>query len=195
MDRITIRNLRARCIVGIFPEERTQKQDVILNIVLHADLAKPCKTDDIDDTIDYKKVKKEVLSAVEASSYNLVERLAEHVAEITLNNPNVQRAEVSIDKPAPGEVLLKTEDSRRRSSVRLPERAFVRRVPDLTHVCCQKRPRESRYDLASRGCWDSQHHFPDEAPNQLWTMAIAGGVSSLAAARGTMKTSPPSVTS
>jgi len=98
-DKIYIRDLRVRCIVGIYPEERKEKQDVIINITLYADLRAACRSDRIEDTIDYKGVKKRILAMVEASSYLLIERLAERVAEIALEEPRVQRVAVTVDKP------------------------------------------------------------------------------------------------
>jgi FolB domain-containing protein len=99
MDRIYIRDLRLRCIVGIYDEERRDKQDVNINITLYADLRKACRSDRIEDTVDYKVVKKRVLSMVEQSSFYLVERLAERVAELALEAPAVQRVDVTVDKP------------------------------------------------------------------------------------------------
>ncbi len=66
-DRIHIRRLHARCIIGIVPEERTEKQDVYLDITMHADLRTAGASDAIEDTIDYKSVKKRILAMVEAS--------------------------------------------------------------------------------------------------------------------------------
>lgn len=99
LDKIHIRDLRTNCIVGIYPEERENKQEVCINITLHADLAKPCASDNIDDTINYKDLKKRVLAHVEPSGYFLIERMAEEVASICLEDPRVQRCNVSIDKP------------------------------------------------------------------------------------------------
>lgn len=99
LDRIHIRDLMIRCIVGIYPEERSKKQDVTINITLHADLSAACVSDAIEDTIDYKAIKQKVLDSVENSSYFLIERLAEHIAEIALDCPLVQKVSVCIDKP------------------------------------------------------------------------------------------------
>jgi FolB domain-containing protein len=99
LDRIHIRDLVARCIVGTKPEERTHKQDVIINITLHADLQAACISDRIEDTVDYMLVKKKVLESVEQSSFYLIERLAEHIARLCLEEPRVERATVSVDKP------------------------------------------------------------------------------------------------
>lgn len=99
MDKIHIRDLLVRCIVGIYPDERREKQDVIVNIVLHADLRKAGESDDIDDTVNYKTIKKEVLAMVQQSEYFLLEKLAEQIAGIALKDSKVQRVDVSIDKP------------------------------------------------------------------------------------------------
>ena len=99
LDQIHIRDLRLRCIVGINPEERDKKQDVEINITLHADLRAAGRTDAIDDTVDYKSIKLKVVEEVEASSFFLVERLAEHVAGICLGDPKVRRVRVLIEKP------------------------------------------------------------------------------------------------
>lgn len=99
LDKIYIRDLVCRCIVGINPDERTKRQEVIINILLEADLKKPCKTDAIEDTVDYKAIKLDVLQMVETSSYFLLERLADNIADICLENAMVKRATVTIDKP------------------------------------------------------------------------------------------------
>lgn len=99
LDQIHIRDLLARCIVGIYPHEREQKQDVIVNITLHAELRGACESDRIEDTVDYKGVKKAVHAMVEESSFQLIERLAEEVARVCLRAPRVQCVTVSVDKP------------------------------------------------------------------------------------------------
>lgn len=98
-DKIHIRELRARCIVGIFPEEREKAQEVELNIALYADLRQPCRSDNIEDTVDYKCVKTRILELVENSSFFLVERLAQAVADICLDTPHVEAVTVILDKP------------------------------------------------------------------------------------------------
>ena len=98
-DRIHIRDLMCRCIVGIYPDERREKQDVIINITLWADYRAACRSDDIADTVDYKAIKKQVIRMVEDSSFQLIERLAEEIAGICLANPRVEKVAVSVDKP------------------------------------------------------------------------------------------------
>lgn len=98
LDKIHIRDLLVRCIIGVYDSERENKQDVLINITLYADLRRACQTDNIEDTIDYKVIKKKIVSFVESSAFNLVERLAEKVAEICLENHNVRKVKVMIDK-------------------------------------------------------------------------------------------------
>lgn len=99
LDRIHIRDLHLRCIIGIFDEERRDRQDVIINLTLYADLAGAGRTDRIEDTIDYKAAKKRVIALVEQSSCLLVERLAQQIADLCLEDPRVQRVAVTVDKP------------------------------------------------------------------------------------------------
>ncbi len=98
-DRIEIHDLLVRCIVGINPEERVKKQDVIINLTLFSDLRQAGQSDDIDHAVNYKTLTKRVLDHVEESSYYLVERMAHKVAEIAVLEFGVQRAIVSVEKP------------------------------------------------------------------------------------------------
>jgi len=99
-DRIYIRDLASRCIIGIYDEERREKQDIIINITLYADLRRACESDDVKDTVDYKVLKKKVIALVEQSSCRLIEHLAEQIAQICLADARVMRATVCVDKPA-----------------------------------------------------------------------------------------------
>ncbi|MBM4153082.1 MAG: dihydroneopterin aldolase [Kiritimatiellaceae bacterium] len=99
MDRIHIRDFTLRCIIGIYPEERIHKQDVIINITLDTDLRAAGQSDDLADTVDYKSLKLELLSFVENSQFQLIEALADGIAAICLKSPKVQSVTVSLDKP------------------------------------------------------------------------------------------------
>jgi len=85
--------------VGIYPEERSHKQDVIVNVILRADLSVACRTDRIEDTVNYKDIKKRIMAMVESSSFFLIERLAEEIASICLEPRSVVLAQVTVDKP------------------------------------------------------------------------------------------------
>ena len=68
-------------------------------IVLDIDLRRAGRTDAIEDTVDYKAIKQNVVAMVEASSCYLVEHLAQRVADVCLEHPRVQRTDVTVDKP------------------------------------------------------------------------------------------------
>lgn len=99
LDRITIRDLEFRCIIGINDDERREKQDVVVNLTLGADLRAACRSDDIADTIDYKDLKKRILALAETSRFFLVEALAQAIADLCLANARVQEATVRVEKP------------------------------------------------------------------------------------------------
>jgi len=99
LDQILIRDLRFRCIVGIDPEERRDKQDITAQITLDVDLRKACRTDAIEDTVDYRALKKDILQMAEDSQFYLVEALAESIATICLTHDRVARVEVIVEKP------------------------------------------------------------------------------------------------
>jgi dihydroneopterin aldolase/D-erythro-7,8-dihydroneopterin triphosphate epimerase len=98
-DRIYIRDLQLRCIVGIYEEERHAKQDIVVNIALDTDLRAPGHSDALEDTVDYKRLKKKVLAMAESSSFFLIERLAEEIARLCLEPEKVTRVTVTVDKP------------------------------------------------------------------------------------------------
>lgn len=98
-DRIEIRDLLLRAIIGINADERVNRQDVLLNIELDADLRPAARSDDIADAVNYRTIAKDVIEFVERSQFQLVETLAEAVASLCLRDPRVTRARVSIQKP------------------------------------------------------------------------------------------------
>ena len=100
MDKILIKDLRLRCIIGINEFERREKQDVTINVVIWSNLTEAAKTDDIRKTVDYKEVTKGLIKLVEGSEFRLVETLAEKVAESCLEYSRVRKISVMVEKPS-----------------------------------------------------------------------------------------------
>ena len=100
MDKIIIRDLLVRCIIGVTPEERREKQDVLISIALSADLAPAGKSDRVEDAINYRPLKKRILALAEQSQYHLVEALAERVAAECLEDRRIREVQVSVEKPS-----------------------------------------------------------------------------------------------
>jgi dihydroneopterin aldolase/D-erythro-7,8-dihydroneopterin triphosphate epimerase len=94
-----IRGLRARCIIGTRPAERRRRQTVLLNITLECDLSRAGRTDNLDDTVNYKDIHDRVLALCRTSRFLLIERLAAVVAGICLSDRRVKSATVTVDKP------------------------------------------------------------------------------------------------
>lgn len=99
MDSIRICDLLVRCILGINDDERREKQDVVINLTIYTDLHKAGKSDHIEDTVDYRALKKRVLTMVESSRYLLLEALADAVAELCLEQHGVRQVDVCVEKP------------------------------------------------------------------------------------------------
>lgn len=99
LDQIFITDLRFRCIVGVNEDERREKQDVVTQVTLDVDLRAAGQTDAIEDTVDYKAVKKAILAMAEKSQFQLVEALAENMAAICLEHRGVHRAAIVVEKP------------------------------------------------------------------------------------------------
>ena len=98
-DRILIRNLLLRGIIGINPEERTNQQDILINMVLFTDIRAAAASDAIEDSTNYKAVTKRIIKHVEASQDFLVEKLVSDIARIVLTEFPVERVQVRVEKP------------------------------------------------------------------------------------------------
>lgn len=82
MDIIFIRELRVDAVIGIYDWERAIKQTLSFDLEMATDIAKAAASDHIDDTLNYKAVAKRVITFVEGSDFQLVETLAERVADL-----------------------------------------------------------------------------------------------------------------
>jgi dihydroneopterin aldolase len=98
MDIVYLNDLRIDTVVGIYDWERRTRQTVILDIEMGTDIRKAAETDDISHTIDYKAVAKRLFSFVGESEFELVEKLAEGVASILLEEFKVPWCRVRLNK-------------------------------------------------------------------------------------------------
>ena len=98
-DRVLIKDLLLRTIIGINEEERRNRQDVLINITLCADTRTAGVSDAIEDAVNYRTITKQVIKRVEESSFNLVEKMAAEIAAICLRDPHVKAADVRVEKP------------------------------------------------------------------------------------------------
>jgi dihydroneopterin aldolase len=98
-DRIFLHGLTTECIIGFIDWERRVRQTVVLDIELPVDCRHASLTDEVADTLDYKKVAKQVLAFIAASEFKLVETLAHRVALLILEEFGVEWVRVALNKP------------------------------------------------------------------------------------------------
>ena len=98
-DRILIENLLVRGVVGVHDWERKERQDVLINIALEADLGRAIERDDLEGSIDYRALAKQIIHHVETAERYTVEALAGDLARICLDRPGAERVRVRVEKP------------------------------------------------------------------------------------------------
>jgi dihydroneopterin aldolase len=98
-DRIFLRGLTAECIIGFIEWERRVKQTVVIDLELPVDCRRASLSDDVADTVDYKRVAKRVLAYIEGSEFKLVETLAHRLALLLLEEFGLEWVRISLNKP------------------------------------------------------------------------------------------------
>jgi len=99
MDKILIKDLLIRGVIGISEREREQPQDILVNIEISADISTACKSDNVEDSVNYRTIAKKVLAHTETIKRYTVEALAEDIAKLCLEDKKVQSVLVRVEKP------------------------------------------------------------------------------------------------
>jgi dihydroneopterin aldolase len=98
-DSIFLRELKVETIIGVWDWERKIRQTVSIDLEMGADIRRAAKTDSIDDTLNYKAVSKRVQQFVADSEFQLVETMAEKIAEVVLSEFELPWIQVRVSKP------------------------------------------------------------------------------------------------
>jgi len=96
---IKIKNLRLKAIIGVYESERIDRQDIIVNVDMEFDCDKAIESDHISETIDYDIITKRIMQLVESSRYFLLEKLATNILKLIIEENNITKARVEVDKP------------------------------------------------------------------------------------------------
>lgn len=96
---ITIQEIKAKTIVGIWAFEKKKKQPIIINCYINCDVSGAIESDNIKDVLDYYKLSKEIIKKVESTNFDLLEKLTDYVLKIILSKPKVISAKVQVFKP------------------------------------------------------------------------------------------------
>jgi dihydroneopterin aldolase len=99
MDTITVNELRVDTVVGIWDWERQITQKVSIDLELAADVRRAAEADSIDATLDYRAVAKRVSGFVADSRYQLIEAMAEGIADVITSEFSVPWVKVVVRKP------------------------------------------------------------------------------------------------
>ena len=99
VDKIIIKDLLLRGIIGINEDERVNKQDILINVVMYAETQTAAATDSIEDAVNYRTITKHIIRHVESSADFLVEKLVNDLARIILTEYGVEKAMVRVEKP------------------------------------------------------------------------------------------------
>jgi dihydroneopterin aldolase len=99
-DRITLTGLRAHGHHGVFEHERAEGQVFVIDVTVHLPLRRAAGSDELADTVHYGELAERVVAAVERDPVDLIETVAERVAEVALSFPAVETVEVTVHKPS-----------------------------------------------------------------------------------------------
>lgn len=98
-DRISLRGLRVRGYHGVFAHERRDGQEFVIDVVLSVDTSTAGRSDDLSDTIHYGVLAEELAADVARDPLDLIEALAQRLADRCLTDPRVEEVEVTVHKP------------------------------------------------------------------------------------------------
>nr|WP_079127330.1 dihydroneopterin aldolase [Streptomyces sp. TP-A0874] len=99
VDRVALRGLRARGHHGVLPQEREEGQTFVVDLVLSLDTRPAAADDDLTKTVHYGVVAEEVEAVVRGEPVDLIETLAQRIADRCLEHEAVQEVEVVVHKP------------------------------------------------------------------------------------------------
>ena len=151
MDKIHLKKLEVECIIGIFKRERVKKQRVSIDLELPTDARRASARDDIDRTVNYKRVAKSVLALASRSKFLLIESLAEGVADMLLKGFGLPWVKVTVWKP--GAVRFSknvgVEVMRRRESAGTAYVSFGSNVRQKKSAQMARRALEKAFDVSA----------------------------------------------
>ena len=98
-DTIEIRGLRVHGRHGVYAQEQEQGQTFVIDVTLETDHRGAARSDDLADTVHYGELAEQLAAAVRTTRYDLIEALADHLAQLALQHAAVRRVRVRVAKP------------------------------------------------------------------------------------------------
>jgi D-erythro-7,8-dihydroneopterin triphosphate epimerase len=97
--KVDFSDLKLRTYIGFNEEERTKKQDILINVGFEYDANMAIATDDVAFAVNYKKLTKQVIEHVESNRFLLLENLCASIIDIFMTDPSIEKCRVKVDKP------------------------------------------------------------------------------------------------
>lgn len=98
-DRLAVLGIEAVGHHGVFDFEKRDGQVFKVDLALGLDTRPAARSDDLQDTVDYGSLVAAVRTAIEHDPVDLIETLAERIADVCLTDNRVEWAEVTVHKP------------------------------------------------------------------------------------------------
>jgi 7,8-dihydroneopterin aldolase/epimerase/oxygenase len=99
MDELTVTGIECYAHHGVFEHERREGQRFVIDLTLGLDTRSAAASDDLQETVDYGSLVGQVKATVESDPVDLIETLAERVADVCLIDRRVEWARVTVHKP------------------------------------------------------------------------------------------------
>jgi dihydroneopterin aldolase len=98
-DRITLTGVRAVGFHGVYPDEKRNGQEFVVDAVLNLSLRRAAETDDVVDTVHYGELAERLVAVVEGEPVDLIETLAQRLADEVLTDRRVETVTITVHKP------------------------------------------------------------------------------------------------
>ena len=99
LDEVAVRGIRSRGHHGVLAEEKRDGQEFVVDVVLGMDTSAAAASDDLGATVDYSAVAQDVVDGVSTGALDLIETLAQRIADVCLARELVQVVRVVVHKP------------------------------------------------------------------------------------------------
>ncbi|MFA5468594.1 MAG: 2-amino-4-hydroxy-6-hydroxymethyldihydropteridine diphosphokinase [Sphaerochaetaceae bacterium] len=99
MDKVFIKDLAVRAIIGVNPWEREKEQEILINVILYGDISKSVSSDTLDEGINYRSIAKKLIAYTEKAKKFTVEALANDLARLCLEEERVEKVTMRVEKP------------------------------------------------------------------------------------------------
>ncbi len=100
VDHITLTGVRAFGYHGVYPDEKRDGQEFVVDATVYLPLARAAETDDVVDTVHYGELAERIAAIVSGEPVDLLEKLAARIADEVLRDERIEAVTVTVHKPA-----------------------------------------------------------------------------------------------